>query len=221
MQGNENILSVQVYIQGDLASLSEERKSASISAFAMVIGVSPDAIEVYRVYEGSVVFDLGVPAAAFQQLRSLLAHNNNQLRMLKVEKVILQRDTNEVEEWINEAGQFQLASGAGSDFGDSFYGKLGGSNITTREAALDEDLVGKLTADVRDIFTVVSVEAPHPAPRGTVLFLGDLMMRDTEAAYDLIAERWQAHGYTPLLRRHQTQVALVAQPGVVVPKPSN
>jgi membrane-associated protease RseP (regulator of RpoE activity) len=221
LQGNENILSVQVYIQGDLASLSEERKSASISAFAMVIGVSPDAIEVYRVYEGSVVFDLGVPAAAFQQLRSLLAHNNNQLRMLKVEKVILQRDTNEVEEWINEAGQFQLASGAGSDFGDSFYGKLGGSNITTREAALDEDLVGKLTADVRDIFTVVSVEAPHPAPRGTVLFLGDLMMRDTEAAYDLIAERWQAHGYTPLLRRHQTQVALVAQPGVVVPKPSN
>jgi membrane-associated protease RseP (regulator of RpoE activity) len=221
LPGKENILSVQVYIQGDLASLSEERKLASIAALATVIGVSPDVIEVYRVYEGSVVFDLGVPAAAFQRLRSLLQTNNNQLRLLKIEKIILQQDPNEVEEWVNEAGQFQLVSRAGSDLADGFYGELGGTNLAAREAALDQDLVDKLKAEVRDIFTIAGVEAPRLAPRGTVLFLGDLLMADTEAAYDLIAGRWHAHGYTPLLRRHRGQIALVAQPGVVAPKPSN
>ena len=57
--------------------------------------------------------------------------------------------------------------------------------------------------------------------QGVILFVGELLRQDSEAVYDLIAERWQAHHYTPLLRRYKGQVALIAQPGVVVPKPSN
>lgn len=86
---------------------------------------------------------------------------------------------------------------------------------------LDGTLLGKLRAEVEGIFNIVKVETPRQAPQGTIIFLGDLLMQDNEAAYDLIAERWRPHNYTPILRRHQGQVALVAQPGVVTPKPSN
>lgn len=86
---------------------------------------------------------------------------------------------------------------------------------------LDGTVLNRLRADVHDIFNVITVETPARAPQGTVRFVGDLLMRDSEVAYDLIAERWRAHQYTPMLRRHQGQIALIAQPGIVVPKPSN
>jgi hypothetical protein len=86
---------------------------------------------------------------------------------------------------------------------------------------LDGALLSKLRADVEDIFQVNSVETPRQAPQGTIVFYGHLVMHDSEAAYDLIAERWQAHQYTPLLRHHQGQIALIAQQGILTPKPSN
>lgn len=86
---------------------------------------------------------------------------------------------------------------------------------------LDGTLLGKLRAGVEGIFQVNRVETPRQAPQGTIIFLGELLMRDSEAAYERIAERWLAHQYTPLLRRRDGQIALVAQPGIVVPKPSN
>lgn len=86
---------------------------------------------------------------------------------------------------------------------------------------LDGALLGKLRASIEDIFQVNSVETPRQAPQGTILFLGDLLMRDSEAAYELIAERWRTQQYTPLLRRHQGQIALIAQQGIITPKPSN
>ncbi len=86
---------------------------------------------------------------------------------------------------------------------------------------LDGTLLGKLRAEIESIFNVVTIETPRQAPQGTIVFLGDLLMQDSEVAYDLIAERWRPHNYTPLLRRHQGQIALVAQPGIITPKPSN
>ncbi len=86
---------------------------------------------------------------------------------------------------------------------------------------LDGALLSQLRAEVEDVFQVSSIETPRQAPQGTILFLGELLMQDSEAAYDLIAERWLAHEYTPMLRYHQDQIALVAQPGVIEPKPSN
>jgi membrane-associated protease RseP (regulator of RpoE activity) len=86
---------------------------------------------------------------------------------------------------------------------------------------LDGTLLSRLRNDVQDIFNVVDIQTPPLAPQGTIFFLGDLLMQDSEAAYEVIAERWRVHDYTPMLRRHQGQIALIAQPGVVVPKPSN
>ncbi len=39
--------------------------------------------------------------------------------------------------------------------------------------------------------------------------------------YQTIADRWRQHEYTPMLRRGKTAIELVAQPGVVHPKPGN
>lgn len=86
---------------------------------------------------------------------------------------------------------------------------------------LDGNLLGKLRAEIEDVFVVTSVETPRAAPQGTILFLGDLLMADSEVAYDRIAQRWRAYQYTPMLRRQQGQIALIAQPGIITPKPSN
>lgn len=86
---------------------------------------------------------------------------------------------------------------------------------------LDGTLLGKLRSGIEDVFAVTGIETPRNAPQGTILFLGHLLMTDSEAAYDRIAERWRAYQYTPMLRRQQEQIALIAQPGIITPKPSN
>ncbi|GAB4434983.1 MAG: site-2 protease family protein [Anaerolineae bacterium] len=86
---------------------------------------------------------------------------------------------------------------------------------------LDGQLVAELQTSISDLFYVDRLETPRPAPQGTVIFIGHLLMQDSEAAYDIIAERWRRLEYTPLLRHHQNQVALEARPGIIVPTPPN
>ena len=76
----------------------------------------------------------------------------------------------------------------------------------TENIILDGSVLTKLRDELTDLFKVDSVETPRQAPQGTIRFVGQLLMKDSEAAYDLIAERWQKHDYTPLLRRHNGQV---------------
>lgn len=91
----------------------------------------------------------------------------------------------------------------------------------TENIILDGALVSTLKSMVTDVFSVERVETPRQAPQGTIRFVGDLLAQDSESAYDVIAERWRSYDYTPLLRRYQGQVALVAQPGIVRPRPAN
>ena len=86
---------------------------------------------------------------------------------------------------------------------------------------LDGALLSHLRTDIQDIFYVDRVETPRRAPQGTILFVGNLLMQDSEAAYEIIAERWRARDYTPMLRHHQGQVGLLAHPGLFAAKPSN
>lgn len=102
-------------------------------------------------------------------------------------------------------------------------------------------LVHRLRAELSDLFSVSRVEKIQPSPQNSpslfgrrpttgatgedeaemFMFIGRLLGQDSEAIYDAIAERWRAHQYTPLLRRRQGEVALIAQPGIVTPRPSN
>ena len=92
----------------------------------------------------------------------------------------------------------------------------------TENIILDGTTLHKLRSEITDIFEVVTFETPRQAPQGTIRFIGHLLLPDSEAGYDLIAERWQKHDYTPLFRRYEGQVALEAQPGLfTTPKPRN
>ena len=105
---------------------------------------------------------------------------------------------------------------------------------------LDGALVSRLRADIEDLFAVDQVRVPRQlqetmpfivpglsrrgrekSMQGIVIFMGDLLLQDSQKVYDQIAERWRSHEYTPLLRRHEGQIALIAQPGLFEAKPSN
>jgi membrane-associated protease RseP (regulator of RpoE activity) len=115
-------------------------------------------------------------------------------------------------------------------------------NNFTENIVLDGALVSKLRAEIEDVFAVDRVEIPRQVasgltwplwrkrrassetperPSGVIFFVGQLLRANSEEVYDLVAQRWRALDYTPLLRRHKGQIALIAQPGVVNPKPAN
>lgn len=86
---------------------------------------------------------------------------------------------------------------------------------------LDGALVSRLRAETEDLFAITSVTTPQGATPGTIIFHGQLLLPDSDQAYDQLAARWHRLNYTPMLRRSQDGLELVAMPGVVRPKPSN
>ncbi len=87
---------------------------------------------------------------------------------------------------------------------------------------LDGTLLNVLAAAVQDIFEVARIEIPPKEPQDTIYFIGQILNNaDSEVAYEIMANRWHPHGYTPALKRRAGQVILVANPGVVVVRPSN
>ena len=86
---------------------------------------------------------------------------------------------------------------------------------------LDGGIVGRLRADAEDVFEIDEISTPRQAQQGVIVFTGRLRMQDADQAYDLLAERWARHDYTPLLRMHQGQHQLIGQPGLVKARPSN
>jgi len=101
---------VQLQIQGEVSSLSAERQWAALEAIASLLKVPPDSIDLYQIYTGSIIFDLGVPQQAIDRLRSLLESNSPQLRLLGIEKVLLQTEADTMEEWARRNGKFSLIS---------------------------------------------------------------------------------------------------------------
>ncbi len=95
------------------------------------------------------------------------------------------------------------------------------------EVVIDEATLHKLATSIGDVFSLGRVERVEtqekrgqPAQEG-VLLVGRLLHPDSEAAYDVIADRWQPYNFTPLLRPYQGQVAIIVQAGLFEAKPSN
>ncbi|OQY45628.1 MAG: hypothetical protein B6242_09950 [Anaerolineaceae bacterium 4572_78] len=86
---------------------------------------------------------------------------------------------------------------------------------------LDGTLIAKLRVEIQDLFLVTNIKIPSEAKQGVIIFQGDLRLDDSEVVYDAIAKRWLPLDYTPMLQRNQNQIELIANPGVVHPKPSN
>lgn len=94
-------------------------------------------------------------------------------------------------------------------------------NGSTQNIILDGALVSRLRAGLEGVFAVMAVETPKRAPQGTIIFRGDLLLTDSELAYKTIAERWHQLEYTPLLRHSGNRIEVVANPGIIRPKPSD
>lgn len=101
---------VQIHLQGDFYALSPQRRAATVAALASVMKIAPKEIEVHKIYQGSIVFDLRVPVVAAERFRSQLQTNNAQLRLLGVERVLLERKSGLFEAWVARKGKFNLTS---------------------------------------------------------------------------------------------------------------
>ncbi len=97
------------------------------------------------------------------------------------------------------------------------------TDIRSDNVILDGGIVVNLRQAAADVFSVSEVKIPPHAVQGTIIFSGKLLNDDSEIAYDTIAQRWQPLQYTPMLRWGKTpkEVELVAQPGLIDPKPGN
>ncbi len=98
---------VRVVVPGDLALDSAGRQSAAVDALAAIIGISSEAIRVRAAPEGKTAFKLSLPFAAVERIRSLLQSNSAQLRLLRVERVVLEGETGAAEEWAIKEGRFE------------------------------------------------------------------------------------------------------------------
>jgi len=104
------------------------------------------------------------------------------------------------------------------DFG---LGRRLASHSPAENIILDGALVGRLRADLEDLFEVIDIATPRQAQQGVIVFTGRLLMNDADRAYEVLAGRWARHEYTPLLRKSRGQQQVIGQPGLVKPRPSN
>ncbi|MBE7472266.1 MAG: Ig-like domain-containing protein [Anaerolineales bacterium] len=145
---------VQLIIPDDFYSLSAQSKTKIIDTLAIILSVPPQAIDILRVYAGSTIFDLGLPPEAVQRLRSLLQDNSEQLHLLRIEKVLLEKESDEPETWAVMDGTFyqvnltQTTTVAGT--GNTTIGNVtgnvhfGDSNpIRTSQPTLSKDKANK------------------------------------------------------------------------------
>jgi membrane-associated protease RseP (regulator of RpoE activity) len=101
------------------------------------------------------------------------------------------------------------------------FGLRGRLAANKENVILDGEVLGRLRHEIEDLFEVTDVTVPRQAQQGVIVFTGRLLMTDADRAYDLLAERWAHQDYTPILRKHAGQLQLIAQPGLVKPRPAN
>lgn len=106
---------VQIFLEGDFP-ISDEHKIAAIETFAILMKVERQAIEIRRIYKGSIVFDLSVPSIGIHNFQLLLETNSSKLHLLKIKKIILEQELGEAEEWVFRKGRFILRENSPSMF---------------------------------------------------------------------------------------------------------
>ncbi len=86
---------------------------------------------------------------------------------------------------------------------------------------LDGELIGRLRAGLNGVFDTTDLKVPRQAQQGVIIFTGHLLINDADEAYNIIARNWEALEYTPLLSSEQGRELVIANPGLVRPRPAN
>ena len=98
----------RIQLQGDFSSVSADTAKAAVNAFAAIMGISPNDVDLLVVASGSIILDLGIPATAMATLRALLRANIAQLRLMNTERATLALQNGSIEERDFLDGQFQI-----------------------------------------------------------------------------------------------------------------
>jgi hypothetical protein len=146
----------QLFLHGDFSTFTTERQSTVIDTLAGLLGIPSQDITVYSVHDGSVALDLGLPSEAIERLRRLLETNNAQLRMLRIEKIILETGPNETETWILQEGWFTIVGKPNRTEGDTIYAEVGEG---ARHVAIGKNI------QVIGMMTLFPAPSRHPLQR--------------------------------------------------------
>jgi len=118
--------SVVIYLPDhQMLSISHVLIHAAVRAFAGVLGIDPETVEIYGAFRGSLILSLGIPSNAVDVLIELLKHNSVKLRTLivkvksegkfeqedkyplTVSKIIVESQAGVREGWMLKNDQFQ------------------------------------------------------------------------------------------------------------------
>ncbi len=100
----------EIRLQGNFSSVSADTTQAAINAFAAIMGISPNDIELKSIAPGSVILNLEIPADGMETLRMRLRANSAQLRLLGIERLTLALPSGAIESWIFLDGKFQVTA---------------------------------------------------------------------------------------------------------------
>lgn len=99
----------RIQLQGDFSNVSADTAKAAINAFAAIMGISPNEVDLLGITAGSIILDLAVPAHGMEALRARLRDNSAQLRLMNIEQISLTLATGAIEAWVFADGAFRLA----------------------------------------------------------------------------------------------------------------
>lgn len=80
------------------------------------------------------------------------------------------------------------------------------------------EAIEALRREIGDLFIVHDTTLDHPEP-GSVRFRGQFLV-DTAVCFDDLRERFEKHGFTPMIRHEEDRIALIALPVVFDPPDS-
>ncbi len=107
MSRDRNPRQVQIHFRNTFSSLPAKRRAAALGAVGVVLDIAPGLFKAHPTNNGQE-FDLAVPSNAAERLGTILQGNSGTLRLLGVEKVILETESGGIEQWVAKSGKYQL-----------------------------------------------------------------------------------------------------------------
>ncbi len=103
---------VQLCFGGKFAAFSKERRDKAKAAFAATLGLADTELVIKPLDEDKTDYLTSLPVDKSEALHDLLKTNNGQLRLLDLNRVVMERSSGAVEEWTVEKGRFTLTASA-------------------------------------------------------------------------------------------------------------
>lgn len=200
--------SLEILLRIDFQSFPLYSLQDAIEAFAGAMQISPGEIQIDRICFGSIIFELRVIPEGIENFRSRLQSNSAQLRLLKVEKAVLEVGLYQREEWVFQEGRFIMTETTNNK-------PIGRTSATERDPSTSDKfcfwLPDEVIVNPFDIVKVDQVNQPGE-PESQTYGLVTTLEHRTDAANHLsnyISSNFGEIDEEPNTPRHGTTVAFV------------